>query len=680
MVTLAAVLVGLSLLVAAGSAALALQYRARCAAAEARARTAEARVDLIGFSARSWLWETDADMRLTWVSRLLDGADPGEVLGKRRDEFQGLVDEERGLWVRHLADLEARRPFDDFVFQRDVPGVGRIAMRISGGPIYDGAGRFLGYRGTGRDVTGEFAAKAEAERAERRLFDAINALTSSFALYDPGGRLVICNRRFAELFPTLAHMFKPGVRFDDIVRAGAETGVYKEGSGRVDAYVAERRAQRQGATVRFELELTDGRRFLVGDHLASDGYRVVIHTDITELKAREAALAHQTGLLSTTFNSISEALGVVDKDMRLTLWNAQYQTLFDLPDWLMKPGTPMETLFRFNAERGEFGPGDVEAHVAARMALVTSRQSQRYEYTRHNGTVLEIRRNYMADGGFLTTFTDMTERKQFENALQAAKEQAELANRAKTAFLANMSHELRTPLNAIIGFAEIIHQELLGPIGTPRYLDYIADIHLSGNHLLEVINDILDLSKVESGHFELLEKTVDIERVVASALRLLGDRTAKDDLSVRIRMPEPHPLVRADERAMKQILLNLLSNSVKFTPTGGVIEVAVELADNGDLLVIVADNGVGFDLADLPRALAPFGQIDSSLTRRYQGTGLGLPLVNSLTQLHGGRLEIDSKLDAGTRVTVRLPAARVVTVGTTDPAAAVGESLATEPS
>jgi signal transduction histidine kinase len=678
---LAAAVVGLSLLCAAWSAALALRQRARHAAAEARARTAEARFDMIAVSSRSWMWETDPEMRLSWVSRLPDGADPGEILGKRRDEFHGLLDDERGPWGQHLADLAARRPFDDFVFRRDVPGVGRLAMRISGRPIYDRAGRFVGYRGTGSDVTGEFAARAEAERAERRLFDAINALNSAFVLYDPDGRLVLCNRRYVEIYPALAHVLKPGGHFDDIVRAGAEAGLFKGAVGRIDAWIAERQAHHRGSSANFEMELADGRYLLIGDHPASDGYRVVIHTDITELRAREATLARQTSLLSTTFDSITEALVVVDKDLRLALWNAQYPKLFDLPDWLMTPGTPIETMFRFNAQRGEYGPGDVEAHVAARIAMVLSEKTMRYEYTRPNGTVLEIRRSYPAGGGFLTTFADITERKRFENALQAAKEQAELANRAKTAFLANMSHELRTPLNAVIGFAEIIHQQLLGPIGTPKYLDYVADIHLSGNHLLEVINDILDLSKVESGHFELLERTVDLERVLASALRLLGDKATKSNLTLRTRIPEPHPLVRADERAMKQILLNLLSNSVKFTPPGGVIEVAVELADNGDLLVTVADSGVGFDLADLPRALAPFGQIDSTLTRRYQGTGLGLPLVNSLTQLHGGRLEIDSKLNAGTRITVRLPADRVTTLSATvDAGAPADDSLATAPS
>ena len=670
MTGLAAGLVGLSLVAAALLGALALRQRAHRRGAEARARTAEARFAMITASATNWLWETDPEMRLSWVSHLPAGADPGEVLGRRREEFVGL-DDDPVLWQRHRDDLAARRPFDDFIFSREVPGIGRRVVRISGRPVFAVDGSFSGYRGTGTDVTGEFTARAEAERAERRLLDAINALSAGFALYAPDDRLALCNRRFVEIYSAIAPVARPGATFEEIVRATAATGSIR---GDPEAWLAERLARHRGENSSFEMELADGRYMLVGDYQASDGYRVTIHTDITELKIREATSARQTSVLSTTFNNITEALVVVDKDMRLALWNEQYQRLFGLPDWLMQPGTPIETMFRFNAGRGEYGPGDVETLVAGRLDMVTSRHTTRYEYARPNGTVLEVRRAYPTGGGFLTTFADITERKRFENALQTAKEQAELANRAKTAFLANMSHELRTPLNAIIGFAEIIHEQLLGPIGTSKYLDYVADIHLSGNHLLEVINDILDLSKVESGHFELVEKTIDLERALASALRLLGDRALKAHLTVRTRVADPHVLVRADERAIKQILLNLLSNAVKFTPPGGVIEVTVERAEDGDLLLCVSDNGVGFDLADLPRALAPFGQIDSSLTRRYQGTGLGLPLVNSLTELHGGRLEIDSKPGAGTRVTVRLPAARVTTLASAESAA-----LAVEP-
>jgi signal transduction histidine kinase len=657
---LTAILVALVL--AVGLVTLMLWQRARLTRAEARARAAEERFDLVAVSAGSWLWETDADMRLSYVSRRPSGRDPSELLGKRRDELAEQYDDP-AIWQRHLADLAARRRFDNFVFTRDVPGLGLRTMRVSGHPVFDAGGRFVGYRGTGTDVSGEFAAKAEAERADRRLLDAVNALTSGLALYAPDDRLILCNRRFTEIYAPIADMLEPGRHFDEIVRRGLQVGVFKTAAGHTEAWLAERQAHHRADIGSFEMELADGRHLLVGDHRTSDGCRVVIHTDVTELKARESALAQQSEVMSVTIDSIAEGLFVCDRDLNLSLWNEPYQKLFGFPDSLMKVGTPFAELLRFNAERGEFGPGDPETYIAAWLAKVATRQPFQIDHVRPDGTVLEVRRRYPAGGGMLTTLSDITERKRFENALQSAKEQAEIASRAKTAFLANMSHELRTPLNAIIGFAEIIREQLLGPIGTQKYLDYVGDIHLSGNHLLEVINDILDLSKIESGRFELLEKTVDLERVLASSLRLLGDKAIKSGLVVRTHLPDPRPLLYADERAMKQILLNLLSNSVKFTPPGGTIEITVELAPEGDLLLMVSDTGVGFDLADLPRALAPFGQVDTSLTRRYQGTGLGLPLVNSLTELHGGKLEIDTRPEHGTRVVVRLPASRILATG-----------------
>jgi signal transduction histidine kinase len=656
-------LVFLAVAAVAGAGVLVWRQRARIAAAEARVRQAEERFDLIAEAGSSWLWETDAALRLTWLSHAMGDADMSEVLGKRRDELSGLEDDP-AHWQRHREDLAARRPFEDFVYTRVVPGHGRHIIRISGRPIVDADGGFRGYRGTGNEVTGEFNAKAEAEFAQRRLLDALNAMSTGFILYTPDDRVALCNRRFLEIYPTLEPIAVPGRSFDEIIRACAAGGLIKQAVDDPDAWLADRRRHHAGPNNTFEITLADGRTVLIGDHRASDGCRVSLHTDVTELKTRATALAVQTGVLSATLDSISEAVVMVDHELKLALWNGRFAKLFDLPDALMKVGMPVEQLFRFNAARGEYGPGDIDALVAARLALVTSAGTSHYEYTRPNGMVIEVQRSYPAGGGFLTTFRDITERKRFENALQTAKEQAELANRAKTNFLANMSHELRTPLNAIIGFSEIIREQLLGPIGTGKYLDYVSDIHLSGNHLLEVINDILDLSKVESGRFELLEKSVDLERVLSSALRLLGDKATRGNLTVISRLPEPRPLVRADERALKQILLNLLSNSVKFTPPGGTIEIAAVLAPDGDLLLSVSDTGVGFDLADLPRVLAPFGQVDSSLTRRYQGTGLGLPLVNSLAQLHGGTIDIDSRRGGGTRVVVRLPAARVITIPT----------------
>jgi PAS domain S-box-containing protein len=262
--------------------------------------------------------------------------------------------------------------------------------------------------------------------------------------------------------------------------------------------------------------------------------------------------------------------------------------------------------------------------------------------------------------GFRGTASDITELRKRELGLRTAKDMAEMASRAKTEFLANMSHELRTPLNAIIGFSEIMQMELLGPVGTRQYHEYVGDIHDSARHLLEVINDILDVSKIEAGKANLIEQEVDVLRIFESVLRLIRERATRAEVELVSAVASDVPLLRADDRKLKQVLINLLSNAVKFTPTGGRIELSARLDQNGDLLMAVADTGIGIGPGDLERVMEPFGQVDSRLNRKYDGTGLGLPLTQGLVSLHGGSIDLKSELGAGTTVTVRLPAERLI--------------------
>jgi signal transduction histidine kinase len=252
------------------------------------------------------------------------------------------------------------------------------------------------------------------------------------------------------------------------------------------------------------------------------------------------------------------------------------------------------------------------------------------------------------------------ERRAAYEALRVAKEEAEAANHAKSAFLATMSHELRTPLNAIIGFSDIMLHAVMGQIDNERYRSYVADIHSSGTHLLEIIDDILDLSKAEAGKLELSEDIFDLQKVVRWVAALIGTRAQKAGLTAAFRFSEDLPLLRADERKTKQVLLNLISNALKFTPPGGTIEILGRFDDEIGLRITVADNGIGIASGDLERVLQPFEQVDHSLSRHYHGTGLGLPLVKAFMERHGGTLELHSRLGVGTRAEIVFPRERIV--------------------
>jgi signal transduction histidine kinase len=243
-------------------------------------------------------------------------------------------------------------------------------------------------------------------------------------------------------------------------------------------------------------------------------------------------------------------------------------------------------------------------------------------------------------------------------ALAAAKEAAEMANRAKSEFLATISHELRTPLNAVLGFSEVMLSEVYGPLGNERYRAYAKDIHASGSHLLSIVNDLLDLSKASAGKLELDENWTDARELVSAICRLIGPRIDEARLSLTVSLPAGELLIYADERLLKQMLLNLLSNACKFTPPGGNITCSLAI-DDAQVVFSVADTGVGIPAEHLERILQPFVQLDSALTRRHDGTGLGLALVKAMAELHGGSLRLDSRVGSGTTASVVLPRRRL---------------------
>jgi len=268
----------------------------------------------------------------------------------------------------------------------------------------------------------------------------------------------------------------------------------------------------------------------------------------------------------------------------------------------------------------------------------------------------------LADDGMVvgvgTIGTDITGRFEAERALLDAKEAAERSNHLKSAFLAAMSHELRTPLNAIIGFSDLIDMQPYGPLGDRRYAEYVRDIGSSGRHLLGIVNDILDLARIEAGREALTEETIDLEELLESVMRTMQIHAERGQVDLRLRIPRALPRLHCDARRVRQILFNLVSNAVKFTPHGGLVTVAARVV--GDLEIEVRDTGIGIAPQEIPALFEPFNRIVNHLTRGAEGAGLGLALTQRFVQMHGGTISVSSAPGTGTVVTVRVPAERLI--------------------
>jgi PAS domain S-box-containing protein len=383
---------------------------------------------------------------------------------------------------------------------------------------------------------------------------------------------------------------------------------------------------------------------------------------LAEANAEERAMAARNAVLASALSSITIGVALCDATTpevnilyvnpafaRITGYEAQ-EVIGAPLRFLNGKGTPAE-----QAERLERA---LTQRRAANMMLRSQRKDGKpFWNDMHVNPILEASGEIAHVVAFIT---DASPRIRAEENLREAKRQAEIANRAKSDFLANVSHELRTPLNAIIGFSEIIKMQMFGGIGQPLYAEYARDIHSSGQHLLAIINDILDLSKIEAGRFSLHLEAVAVADLFEDCARLVHERANAAGLRLTRRIDDATPMLWADKRAVKQILINLLGNAIKFTPQGGEVSLTARLAESGSeaeplVELCVIDTGIGIPPEHIATALAAFGQVDNPMTRAQQGTGLGLPIVKSLVELHGGRFAIESEIGKGTKVIALLP-------------------------
>ncbi|MBT7944144.1 MAG: PAS domain S-box protein [Alphaproteobacteria bacterium] len=501
----------------------------------------EARFKGFAEVASDWFWEMDGSLRFTYFSPRyaeITGFRIEDRLGTtRRDHLPADMSEsEAETMAAHFADLEARRPFRDFEYATTATTRGGVRyVSVSGSPVFGDDGEFLGYRGTGTEITEKKQAEQALRESEARFRDYAE----------------VASDWFWEMDENLCFTYFSGRNYEI-------TGYQKDD--------------------------------LVG----------MSRRDITDEKMADPKWIKH----------------LADMDAHRPFVDFCYE--------MLKP------------EGGS-------VHISISGSPVFDAQG--------------------AFKGYRGTGTDISKRQQAEAEILAAKEQAEFANRSKTEFLANMSHELRTPLNSILGFSEVLMRETLGSHDIPKYREYAEDIHFSGSHLLNLIGEVLDLSKLEVGEFGIHESEIDVAETIKTCVKMVQGRSDEKKIFLSTLVSNDLPLLHVDQLRFKQIMLNLLGNAIKFTLPSGEVAVSAKLSKNDKFVIEVSDTGLGIAEDDIPKVLKPFGQVNDVMTRNHEGSGLGLHLAKSFTEIHGGTLEIESTLGEGTNVILTFPSERTIRQG-----------------
>ncbi|MBU4303998.1 MAG: PAS domain S-box protein, partial [Candidatus Omnitrophica bacterium] len=602
-------------------------------------------------SSEEWIWEIDIKGWYVYSSPMVEkilGYKPQEIYGRYFYDFYH-PDDRQETKEKVFAAFSREEISRNFL-TRNIRKDGRVVMlEASSIPILDKDGKLIGYRGSTRDITGREKIKQELKEAKDYAELLFELVPSAVFVVDKNRRVISWNKKAQEITGYSAEEIKAkecllfsqfpcndgcGLYSDDVKKPiiGKECTI-KTKDGRL----------------RIILKNVDVLKDEKGDVIGG----IESFNDITDIKLAEEALRESEEKYRDLWENVNDLIQSVTPEGSFVYVNKAWKETLGYSE------EEVSTLSLFNIIHP-----DSQAHcVELFKRLMSGEKIEQFEVmflTRNGETImLEGSANCrFVDGKPVVTRTilrDITERKKAEEALINAKEAADTANRAKSDFLANMSHELRTPLNAVIGFSEVLTDESFGPLGD-KQKEYIHDIWESGKHLLSLINDILDLSKVEAGKMELELIEFDLKTTLEAGLSMIKEKAMRQDITIFEDIKDDIGAIHADERKVKQIMFNLLSNAAKFTPEGGKIGIEAKNTENNEILITVWDTGIGIEEKDKAKVFNAFEQIDSSLSRKYSGTGLGMPLAKKLVELHGGKFWFESEgAGRGSRFSFTLP-------------------------
>jgi len=630
-------------------------------------RENEARFRDIATVSSDWFWEMDENLCFTYISDRFEevtGTKAEDRLGTRR--WDPISNEELASrkWLEHMADLQAHRPFRDFEYSLDFDLGTTLYWRISGVPRFDAEGKFIGYRGSASNVTGQkFAARA-LDAAEEKLREILDKTPVAIVICDHPeddaeplpGRRVFVNAAMVEMFQATT---KEELLGESITDTWVDQGEMQRlesifRSGDTISGFECRRRRRDGTTIWTSINS-------LPIHFDGKDCTMLWIFDIDATKRMQLALQESEAQLRAVFDYTPVCINLKDLEGRYLWLNKPYE------EWL---GFPSDQIIGRRVRELLGDTEEVERVEAAEREVL--RIGENYESEVRvvkDGKVFDrilIKFPVKADDGTVyglgTVALDITERKQMETALETAKIQAERANAAKSEFLAHMSHDLRTPLNAIVGFSEIMSQQTFGPLGEAHYEEYVDLIHQSGRRLVSMVNDILDLSRIESGEYTLDLEEVDLRQVFEAARKRCAPTDInRPDIQLDIGVDLAPPHIHADERAVSQIVDNLLTNAIKYGGPDASIRLSWTTGPDGFGRLQVADTGPGIDPKELRKITQPFvrggraGNAGPRVAKPVEGVGLGLSIVSRLAELHGATVSIESEIGKGTAVTVTFP-------------------------